>query len=99
MPAKRAVDADKRGPIRNADPADSITAVVKSDTNDVWGVAYNATTSRPCRGLLVGTAGSATVIDANGNTAALIPLQQGYNPIRVKQIKNVGDAGDIWALE
>lgn len=50
-----------------------------------------------CRSLLVGTAGTATVIDADGNTATDIPLQAGYNPIRVTKV-TFGTAADVWAL-
>jgi hypothetical protein len=51
----------------------------------------------PCRALLVGTAGAATVVDSEGNTATNIPLQQGYNPIRVSKV-TFGSASDVWAL-
>ncbi len=51
----------------------------------------------PCRALCVGTAGTATLIDAEGNTATDYPLQQGYNPIRVTKV-TFGTASDIWAL-
>jgi len=51
----------------------------------------------PCRALLVGTAGTATVVDAEGNTATNIPLQTGYNPIRVSKV-TFGGAADVWAL-
>jgi hypothetical protein len=50
-----------------------------------------------CRCLLVGTAGTATVIDAEGNTSANIPLQQGYNPLRVSNV-TLGSAANVWAL-
>ncbi|MDI3564778.1 hypothetical protein [Bradyrhizobium sp. Arg816] len=51
----------------------------------------------PCRCLLVGTAGTATVIDSEGNTATNIPLQAGYNPLRVTKV-TFGSAADVWAL-
>lgn len=50
-----------------------------------------------CRGLLVGTAGTATVITAAGATATNIPLQEGYNPIQVSTV-TFGTASDVWAL-
>lgn len=53
--------------------------------------------SGPCRALLVGTAGTATVIDTEGGTATNIPLQTGYNPIRVSKV-TFGTAADVWAL-
>lgn len=51
-----------------------------------------------CRALWVGTAGTATLIDACGNTCTDFPLQAGINPISVKQVTSVGTADDIWAL-
>jgi len=51
-----------------------------------------------CRGLLVGTAGTATIVDADGNTCTDIPLQAGYNPIQVRKITSLGTASNIWAL-
>lgn len=52
-----------------------------------------------CRGLLVGTAGAATVVDGTGATRTLIPLQQGYNPISITNVVASGlTADDIWAL-
>jgi hypothetical protein len=52
-----------------------------------------------CRGLLVGTAGAATVTDGVGGTRTLIPLQQGYNPISITNVSATGlTAADIWAL-
>lgn len=52
-----------------------------------------------CRGLLVGTAGAATLIDANGDTRTAVPLQAGYNPLIVKRVKATGlTAANIWAL-
>ncbi len=77
--------------------ANDLVPVTKSDTNDVWGNTYSAA-SKPCNGLLVGTAGTATVVTAAGNTRTSIPLQAGFNPIRVKQVTNTGGASDIWAV-
>lgn len=52
----------------------------------------------PCRALLVGTAGTANLMDATGEILANVPLQVGYNPIQVLQVRTSGDADDIWAL-
>jgi hypothetical protein len=49
-------------------------------------------------GLLVGTAGTANLMDEYGNTVTGVPLQAGYNPLRVKQVRTGGTADDIWAL-
>lgn len=51
-----------------------------------------------CRALLVGTAGTANIMDANGTICANIPLQAGYNPIQTTQVRTGGTADDIWAL-
>lgn len=50
-----------------------------------------------CRSLQVGTAGTATLIDAEGNTATNYPLTAGLNPIRVSRV-TFGSANDVWAL-
>lgn len=68
-------------------PASKIAAVVS-------GTTFAAGT---CRALLVGTAGTATVIDSEGNTLTNIPLQVGYNPLRVSKV-TYGTAADVWAL-
>lgn len=54
-------------------------------------------TAQP-RGLLVGTAGTANLMFPDGSTGANVPLQQGYNPIRVRQLQTGGTATDIWGL-
>lgn len=51
-----------------------------------------------CRALQVGTAGTATFIDADGNTCTNYPLTAGYNPIQIQQITSLGTASDVWAL-
>lgn len=83
----------KPGPARNSDPADAVVPVSASDTVNING------DGTPCRGLLVGTAGAADLVDATGTLRSAVPLQQGYNPIRVIRINltNLG-ASNIWAL-
>jgi hypothetical protein len=51
-----------------------------------------------CRGLLVGTAGTANLHDMRGNLRENVPLQQGYNPLRVRRVRTSGTADNIWAL-
>jgi hypothetical protein len=63
--------------------------VTKADANLTDGV---------CRGLLVGTAGTANLMDAKGNTRANVPLQAGYNPLSVLQVRTGGTADAIFAL-
>lgn len=69
-----------------------------------WYVPVNTSdsadlTNGVCRGLLVGTAGAATLIDATGVTRTLVPLQQGYNPIGVQRVFASGlTAQNLWAL-
>jgi hypothetical protein len=50
------------------------------------------------RGLWVGTAGTANLVDEAGNTCADFPLKEGYNPIRISQLETGGTADDIWGL-
>jgi hypothetical protein len=66
-----------------------IAAVTKADSDLPGG---------RCFALLCGTAGTANVMDNEGNILSSIPLQQGYNPISVKQVRTGGTATDIWAL-
>ena len=75
-------------------PSGCIRAVSKSDTNYIPQVD-----GRWPRGLLVGTAGAATLIDATGAECEGVPLQAGYNPISVQRINATDTAADnIWAL-
>jgi len=84
--------ADKYANTNGVDsPARIYVPVTASDSTDL--------TDGVCRALLVGTAGAATLIDADGNTRTDVPLQQGYNPIRVQRVKSTGlTASNIWAL-
>lgn len=50
------------------------------------------------RGLLVGTAGTANLMQPDGTIRTNVPLQQGYNPLQVRQVRTGGTATDIWAL-
>lgn len=50
-----------------------------------------------CRGILCGTPGTANITVA-GAALANVPLQQGYNPIRVQSVEAGGTATDLWAL-
>lgn len=50
------------------------------------------------RGLLVGTAGTANLMQPDGTIRANVPLQQGYNPLQVRQVRTGGTADNIWAL-
>lgn len=51
-----------------------------------------------CRGLLVGVPGTANLMDENGTVTTDVPLQQGYNPLAVLQVRTGGTSDDIWAL-
>lgn len=70
-------------------PADDYVPVTKADTDLPDGV---------CRGLLVGTGGTANLQTKDGTTRANVPLQAGYNPLVCKQVRTGGSASDIWAL-
>jgi hypothetical protein len=54
----------------------------------------------PCRALLVGTAGTADLIDMEGNTVTGVPLQAGFNPLRVLRVTYSGGspAANVFAL-
>jgi len=51
-----------------------------------------------CRGLLVGTAGTANLAQADGTVQTGVPLAVGYNPIQVLQVRTGTAAANIWAL-
>lgn len=51
-----------------------------------------------CRGLLVGTAGTANLTQLDGTEVDGVYLAQGYNPLVVKQVRLGGTADDITAL-
>jgi hypothetical protein len=69
-------------------PSDKFVKVTKAneDLDDVT------------KALLVGTAGTANLMDGSGEVRTDVPLIQGYNPLRVKQVRTGGTADDIWAL-
>src|SRR3546814_2843299 len=50
-----------------------------------------------CRGLLVGTGGTANLMEVDGTVRAAVPLATGYHPLFVKQVRTSGTATDIWA--
>ena len=50
-----------------------------------------------CRGLWVGTAGTATITDSQGNTLTDFPLKEGPCPLQCKLV-TLGTAADVWAL-
>lgn len=74
------------------DPLGPVSKAVKITKADDTDLANGI-----CKALWVGTAGSANLVDAEGNDLALFPLQAGFNPIRVKQVETGGDADNIWA--
>lgn len=51
-----------------------------------------------CRSLLVGTGGTATLVMASGETRTDVPLQVGYNPLRITQVVSLGTAADVWRV-
>lgn len=79
----------KRYNVGSSDPAREIVPVEKIDANLPLG---------RCRGLLVGTPGTLNIMDASGAIRTNVPIQQGYNPIEVLQVRTGGTATDIWAL-
>lgn len=73
----------------SAAPADQFVPVTKANV-DLSGGA--------CRGLLVGTAGTANLMQIDGEIRTNVPLQVGYNPLAVLQVRTGGGADNIWAL-
>ncbi len=73
----------------SAAPADAYAPVTKANADLPGGV---------CRGLLVGSPGTANLQEVDGTIRANVPLQQGYNPLVCKQVRTGGTADDIWAL-
>ena len=70
-------------------PADAIVPVTKADEPLPGGT---------CRSLLVGTEGTANIVDGQGEARSNVPLQKGYNPIVCQQVRLGGTAANIWAL-
>lgn len=70
-------------------PADAFVPVTPANADLPDGV---------CRGLLVGTAGTANLTQIDGTVRTDVPLQQGYNPLACLQVRTGGTADDIWAL-
>lgn len=52
----------------------------------------------PCRGLLVGTAGTLNMTDGSGAARTNVPIQAGWNPVIVQAVAVGGTATDIWAV-
>ncbi|HEX8382465.1 MAG TPA: hypothetical protein VF592_03720 [Sphingomonas sp.] len=50
------------------------------------------------KALLVGVAGTANLVQPDGTQRDNVPLQQGYNPLRVLKVLTGGTADNIWAL-
>lgn len=79
--------------------SDGYGAVVSVTASDTVEIVPPAGYSLPCKGLLVGTAGAATIVDGVNATRTLIPLQAGYNRIQVRRVNSTGlTAANIWAL-
>ena len=51
-----------------------------------------------CRCLLVGTAGLANLMQADGTVRTGVPLAAGFNPIQALQVRTGTAAGNIWAV-
>lgn len=50
------------------------------------------------RALNVGTGGTVTIVDADGNTVTDYIVSAGYNPIQIQKLTAIGTAANIWAL-
>ena len=69
-------------------PAERMELVVKGSP---------LTSGTGCRGILCGTPGTANITVA-GQALVNVPMQQGYNPIRVQSVQAGGTADNMWAL-
>lgn len=69
--------------------------VARSAAKVVSGVAFS--NAREARCLWVGTAGTATIVTAGGDTLTNFPLKEGGNPIACTQV-TLGTASDVWGL-
>lgn len=65
---------------------------------DAVALSASASVIPTTRGLLVGTAGTATLRMAAGSTCTDIPLQVGYNPLQIDKLTALGTASNVWAL-
>lgn len=80
---------DTSAPDFKIDSARNYPAVAKSNDELPGG---------PCRGLLVGVAGTANLTDLDDNDEDGVPLQAGYNYLACKKVRPGGDADNIRAL-
>lgn len=55
-------------------------------------------TGGPVRALWVGTAGTATFIDLDGNVCTNFPLIAGPNAIQIQELTSLGTASDVWGV-
>lgn len=76
-------------PISSMAPADKFEPVTLANADLPGGV---------CRGLLVGTAGTANIMERGGAIRTNVPLTVGYNWLVCKQLRTGGSATNIWAL-
>lgn len=53
---------------------------------------------KPCRAVLVGTAGDLNVVMASGKTQSAVPFQAGMNAIRIEELLAGGTGDDVWAV-
>lgn len=74
---------------RSTSSAAKYPPVVKANANLPGGA---------CRGLLVGSAGTANLTEPDGTQRDNVPLQVGYNAVQALQVRLGGTASDIWAL-
>lgn len=85
-----------------ADPQSGVVPVSVSPSTRIVSVTPDDDNDLPngrCRALLVGTGGSADIIDGEENSVSGVPLQTGYNPISVRRVKLTNlTASTIFAL-
>lgn len=85
--------------VRSMDPTApgwSLLLVTKSDTVAIKDASSNPVVSRA---LLVNQDTTAKLTMADGTVVASVPLQKGYNPLRVRQVWSTGtDVVSVYAV-
>ena len=76
------------GPAAGLGPAYDVVPLTAGENGDVPTQGY--------RGLLVASGGTANITTAKGELRDSVPLQTGYNPIRIKALRVGGTATGIW---
>jgi hypothetical protein len=69
-----------------------------SGARKIVALSASATAFPVCRAVNVGTGGTATIMDADGNTITDYIFTAGYNPVQIQKLTALGTAANVWAL-